>query len=428
MFYVVDTNVWLLKPDFYESYRDGVVVIPTTVIQELDKHKGSFGALGTNARLAARLISKVAAGLRVGPAAGIVELPEGRFLIKIPPAVLSPSLIGLLDLSVNDDKIIACAIACKDLSLDDEITVVSNDVNVRSKTLVLWPTYGIDAIEFTEAGDFKIADFYKVLRLPAVDEVVAALFEHKLFVGDVSSDLFANQPFFLNEVPVRVSQCGSKILPVVRHTYKEVRGFKTKNDGQVLLADAMINSGAKIVACCGRTGSGKSLTVLATALELLKAGKYKKIRLFKPVQAMGAEIGFLSGDYSDKVAPIRATFASSFEELGEDLEAYEKSQRVVFDVPVYQRGFTFESTIIIIDEAQLMEPGVLKGLITRAHESSIVICLGDTRQATDNRFLNENYNGLSNLINRLQGQDFFSVVYLDKSERATHLNIIDELL
>ena len=143
---------------------------------------------------------------------------------------------------------------------------------------------------------------------------------------------------------------------------------------------------------------------------------------------MGAEIGFLSGDYSDKVAPIRATFASSFEELGEDLEAYEKSQRVVFDVPVYQRGFTFESTIIIIDEAQLMEPGVLKGLITRAHESSIVICLGDTRQATDNRFLNENYNGLSNLINRLQGQDFFSVVYLDKSERATHLNIIDELL
>lgn len=49
MFYVVDTNVWLLKPDFYESYRDGVVVI-----QELDKHKGSFGALGTNARLAAR--------------------------------------------------------------------------------------------------------------------------------------------------------------------------------------------------------------------------------------------------------------------------------------------------------------------------------------------------------------------------------------
>ena len=63
MFYVVDTNVWLLKPDFYESYRDGVVVIPTTVIQELDKHKGSFGVLGTNARLAARLVSRVAAGL-----------------------------------------------------------------------------------------------------------------------------------------------------------------------------------------------------------------------------------------------------------------------------------------------------------------------------------------------------------------------------
>ena len=99
-----------------------------------------------------------------------------------------------------------------------------------------------------------------------------------------------------------------------------------------------------------------------------------------------------------------------------------------FDVPVYPRGFTIKKSIIIVDEAQLFEPGVLKGLITRAHESSLVICLGDTKQATDNRFLNENYNGLSNLINRLTGQDFFSVVYLDKSERAEHLNIVDELL
>lgn len=428
MFYVVDTNVWLLKPDFYESYRDGVVVIPTTVIQELDKHKGSFGVLGTNARLAARLVSRVAAGLRENPVDGIVALPEGKFLIKIPPAVLAPSLQGLLDLSLNDDKIIACAIGCKDLMLDDSVTVVSNDVNVRSKTLVLWPQYRIDAVEFNDAGDFKIADFYKIVRIPAVDQQVADLFERKLSAADVSSDLFANQPFFLNETPVRVSGCGGLVLPIQHPTFREVRGFKTKNDGQVLLVDAIKNSGAKIVACCGRTGSGKSLTVIATALELLKSGKYEKIRLFKPVQAMGAEIGFLSGDYYEKTAPIRATFASSFEELGEDLEAYEKSQRVVFDVPIYQRGFTFKNTILVIDEAQLMEPGVLKGLITRAHETSIVVCLGDTRQATDNRFLNENYNGLSNLINRLQGQSCFSVVYLDKSERAEHLNLIDELL
>ena len=75
--YVVDTNVLLLDPAFYEHYRSGVIVVPTTVIQELDKHKTSFGALGINARLAARLILKIAAGLRSGDA--LVELPEGLF-------------------------------------------------------------------------------------------------------------------------------------------------------------------------------------------------------------------------------------------------------------------------------------------------------------------------------------------------------------
>lgn len=62
---------------------------------------------------------------------------------------------------------------------------------------------------------------------------------------------------------------------------------------------------------------------------------------------------------------------------------------------------------------------LLQGLVAR---------LGDTRQATDNRFLNENYNGLSNLIHKLGGQEFFTTIYLDKFERSDHLNIVDELL
>lgn len=431
-YYVVDTNVWLLDPFFFERYRDGVIVVPTIVLRELDKHKSSFGALGINARLGARLISRVADGLKTTKETSIVQLPEGEFLISLPPKVTHDSL----DLSVNDDAIIATAIACKNLEFDDDITVVSNDVNVRSKTLALWKVYGIDAVEFTNEGAFKINDFYKINEVPANDSLLDRLFSGKLKTEEVSKDFLCNTPFIFvhgeERILAKVSPCGAKIEFVdpkkVKGSLKEMKQFKPKNDGQVLLVDAIKNNGSKILAVCGRTGSGKSMTVLAAALDLLKQGKYEKIRLFKPVQAMGGEIGFLSGDYNEKTAPIRATFESTFAELGIELHQFEEQKRIEFDVPVYMRGFTFIDSIIIIDEAQLMEPGVLKGLITRAHESSMVICLGDTRQATDNRFLNENYNGLSNLIHKLQGQSFFTTIYLDKSERADHLNIVDELL
>lgn len=430
-YYVIDTNVWLLDPSFYERYRDGVLVIPSAVLRELDKHKSSFGVLGINARLGARLISKVAEGLKTATT-NYVSLPEGNFLIALPPKHGHESL----DLTVNDDAIIATALACKDYELDDDITVVSNDVNVRSKTLALWKLFGIDAVEYSNEGAFKISNFYKINEFEVSEKIVADLFQGGLKTKNLCSDLTPNTPFILvqNEerILAKVSACGSHVLHVdpkkIKGSFKELRDFKPKNDGQVLLVDAIKNNGSKILAVCGRTGSGKSMTVLATALDLLKQGKYEKIRLFKPVQAMGAEIGFLSGDYYEKTAPIRATFESTFAELGVDLHQFEEQKRIEFDVPVYMRGFTFRDTIIIIDEAQLMEPGVLKGLITRAHESSMVICLGDTRQATDNRFLNENYNGLSNLIHKLGGQEFFTTIYLDKSERSDHLNIVDELL
>ena len=422
--YVVDTNVLLLDPAFYEHYRGGVVVIPTTVIQELDKHKSSFGALGINARLAARLVLKIAAGLRTGVT--LVELEEGNFKLQLPPTELP---IGL-SAGVNDDLIIATAFATAKAGF--ETTVVSNDVNVCSKTLCYFAQFAVDAVQYTPDAAFKITDYYKLQAFDLTEPQQASFFEGKLLVKDVCTDLFPNQPLLLSGTAARVSKCGTKLEFVERKkvcgSFKNVRGFKPKNDGQVALVDLIRAAELKILAVCGRTGSGKTMTVLATALELLKSGAYEHIKLYKPVQAMGAELGYLSGDYNEKTAPIKATFESTFEELGEQLQQYEESKRITFDVPVYQRGFTIKNTIIIIDEAQLFEPGVLKGLVTRAHESSLVICLGDTKQATDNRFLNENYNGLSNLINRLTGQDFFSVVYLDKSERAEHLNIVDELL
>ncbi len=69
----------------------------------------------------------------------------------------------------------------------------------------------------------------------------------------------------------------------------------------------------------------------------------------------------------------------------------------------------------------------IKSLITRCGESSKVILLGDTKQI-DSLYLSENYNGLSYVVDRLNGQDFFGAIYLNKSERAKFIDKVDDLL
>lgn len=55
--YVLDTNVLLCDPASILSFADRDVVIPMTVIEELDKKKNETGELGYHARKVFRVLS-----------------------------------------------------------------------------------------------------------------------------------------------------------------------------------------------------------------------------------------------------------------------------------------------------------------------------------------------------------------------------------
>ena len=82
---------------------------------------------------------------------------------------------------------------------------------------------------------------------------------------------------------------------------------------------------------------------------------------------------------------------------------------------------------MIVDEAQNLTPHEIKSIITRCGENSKIILLGDLKQV-DNTYLSSSYNGLTHVIDKLTGQDFFACMYMNKSERAEFLNILDDLL
>lgn len=443
-FLVVDTNVWLLEPNFYEVYKNDVIVIPQTVIEEIDTKKGCYGNLGINARKASKVIDLIANKYQESVNVDYVEVEinEEMYKFKLSDLYMFGDKFDVssipLDLNINDNKIIANAIMLTSWVKED-VEVISNDCNVRCKVGLLFNKFKVKASLFEEGKVENINEYYSMCSPNIDDSSLSKLYEGKLKCKDLKiKDFHVNMPLYLNyngeEILAYVSR-DSSIIPIESEnkTKKRCNVYKIKtiepiNRGQKQLVRAIKDNNIKIVSCFGKSGSGKSIISLATALQEQSEGKYAKIHLVKAYQPVGNSVGMLKGTLEDKVKPIKASFEDSLEVIGSmDLDKMEQLGVMSFSTPEFERGRTRHSSLVIVDEAQNMTPLEVKMLITRCGESSKIILLGDLRQV-DNDYLTESFNGLAHATDRLTGQDFFSVIYLDKSERADFLNTVDDLL
>lgn len=427
-FIVADTNIWLLNPNWYESFKEEVIVIPQIVIEELDGKKSSYGVLGLNARQSIKKISKVA------------EKYEELFYDHIPldgykfMIMSTPKDFCLdLDLTINDNKIIACAFFLGD-NIENEVILLSNDCNVRTKTSLYYQKYHVKSKELIE-GEVSVSDYYHVENINATDDMLNELYNGNLTTNDLQLCCnVINTPLYFRhreDTILATIKSGGKIVPLQntkKNNFYDIGGkIKPVNEYQKQLVNLIKDDGIKIVGCIGRSGSGKSLIALATALKLVDDGVYSHVKLIKPYVSLGNTVGYLKGDLSSKLDPIKQSFNSALECIGTDIETLEDRGIVTFSTLEFERGKTYHSTLVIVDECQNLTNMEIKSLITRCGASSKIVLLGDTKQI-DSLYLSENYNGLSYVVDRLNGQEFFATIFLNKSERAEFINVVDDLL
>jgi PhoH-like ATPase len=92
----------------------------------------------------------------------------------------------------------------------------------------------------------------------------------------------------------------------------------------------------------------------------------------------------------------------------------------------YIRGRSLVKIFFIVDEAQNLTPHEVKTIITRAGEGTKIVFTGDIFQI-DHPYLDSQSNGLSYLVEKMQGQKIYAHINLEKGERselaelATHL-------
>ena len=186
-------------------------------------------------------------------------------------------------------------------------------------------------------------------------------------------------------------------------------------------SDPMAQGGIRLITVSGPAGSGKSFLTLAAAWERLERGHFERIVMTRPMVDVGTSMGFLPGTLEEKVRPWEGPIEDNLRAIVQipspddgrggkqrnlsragkpfDVKSWLEMENRLELVPLtYIRGRTFRRSFVILEEAQNIERGPLKVLLTRLGEGSIVVICGD-RSQIDNQFLSSRNNGLLHAIN-----------------------------
>jgi PhoH-like ATPase len=439
---VLDTSALVADSEgVFHGYPDADLIVPLTVVEELDGLKKRLDAVGAAARDVLRRIEKV----RVD-GGGDLETPQPLSrgaTLRVALNGVQTSLLREhgLDPEKPDNRIIGTALGQR-LDGGPHVRLVSNDTAMRVKAA----TFGIDAVEHDHLDSAGRDDAELGWReLEVEPEVVDALYDGV----DAPGVTTATEQLRINEFGVL--HAGSQSALVRRHRAglrligndQHAWDLRPRNKEQRFALDLLLDDDVKVVALDGPAGTGKTLTAVAAALQqVVEERRYARICVYRPVIPVGkAEVGYLPGTLDEKLDPWMAAITDAVyaltgpdpsgdrnrEEATQVLEEIRSRGQLTMESVTHLRGRTLHSSFVIIDESMNLSPQVGKTILTRIAADSKVVFTGDTSQI-DAAFLSEQTNALTALITAFAGQDCFGHVRLLRGERSPLAELAARLL
>jgi len=132
----------------------------------------------------------------------------------------------------------------------------------------------------------------------------------------------------------------------------------------------------------GPAGTGKTYLAVACAVDALERDAVKRIVLVRPAVEAGERLGFLPGDFAQKVDPyLRPLYDALYDLMGFDKTAKLFERNTIEIAPLaYMRGRTLNHSFIILDEAQNTTPEQMKMFLTRIGFGTKAVITGDVTQ------------------------------------------------
>jgi PhoH-like ATPase len=435
--FVLDTNVILHDSSCIYQFQDNDVIIPITVIEELDKFKKGNDTLNYHAREFLRALDNLSGdklfeeGVQISP-------DKGKIIVKLEQPK-AQQIKDNFSLDIPDHNILNTAYCAAKAFPDRKVILVSKDVNLRLKAKAI----GLTAQDYKKDQIRDITTLYKGKRYEenVPDGVIEKLYappeEVSVDVLNLTEPLYPNEYLILRngkKSALAVYDASTKML---KHIDKmSAYGIMPRNAEQIFALHALLNPKIKLVSISGRAGTGKTLLALAGALE--KRKEYVQIYMGRPIVPLSnKDIGFLPGDIKSKLDPymqplydnlgvIQHQYADTDSKNSKIKEFIDEKKLIIAPLS-YIRGRSIVKTFFIVDEAQNLTPHEIKTIITRAGEGTKLVFTGDTYQI-DHPYLDSYSNGLSYLIEKMQGQSIYAQIHLEKGERSELADLASNLL
>lgn len=174
-----------------------------------------------------------------------------------------------------------------------------------------------------------------------------------------------------------------------------------------------------IVLSIGPAGTGKTYLALAMAVDALKSKQVQRLILTRPAVEAGEHLGFLPGDFQEKVDPyLRPIYDGLYDLLGVDVFQRYREKGIIEIAPLaYMRGRTLDDSFVILDEGQNATSEQMKMLLTRLGFGSKAIVTGDVTQVD---LPKGRYSGLEEAARILSGIEGIARVYLSEKDVVRH--------
>lgn len=480
-FYVLDTNVLVEDPEAIFRFKDAILGIPVTVLEELDHIKVENSSRGSHARLITRHLDQLRAK---GSFADGIELDNGS-IIKV---LFESSKTHRADLgfTVADNKILLNVMYLKEHG--HNVVFVTKDINARVKADAL----GIEAQDYLQ-GLVLADNYYKGWQ-----EHTVSSNELRQQQPSILQDLAASNLIETNEFIVLASTGNQFNQKIFRYLgagmYKHVDSplvnwpIAARNVHQIMALDLLFDNDIKMISLTGPAGTGKTfLAILAGLHQVLETQDYLKMMIARSVVPLGHDIGFLPGDIQEKlhgwmqpiydnvdlithmIADRKKNEPAYYQQQGyernwneEDsykarnhgrrhsrggrgghhkgsyykdtadrefrsLDDLIQKRKMSLEAITYMRGRSIPNQFILIDEVQNLTTHEVKTLLSRVGDGSKIILAGDPYQI-DVPYLDFSTNGLVVATDRFRGQSLFGTVFMPKSERSELSRLVQELL
>ncbi len=447
--YVLDTNVLLHDPTAVTAFKQHHVVIPMTVLEELDHIKDRRDkTVSREARIAIQMIDRVVDEATPQQIQEGVEVPSAdedgmRGTLAIYPDQLLaddpdiPFLDGTQD-QANDNRIINVALRLQAEHPDAFVCLVTKDINMRIKA--------------KGSGLNHVEDYRRDRVLDDID-LLARGYEH--IEGDFWStiaevDTLREGDCTLHRIPRKsLPQAYPNMFLYDDHDFmafvrrldsefvylrcdsrdnlmnRRFWGLAPRNLEQAMAMTLLDDDNVDMTVMTGPAGSGKTLLALAYGLHaILEQRKYSKLIVARSTPPIAEEIGFLPGTEEEKMAPWLAAFDDNLEILhGTDeschgsIDYVKERANIQFKSLNFMRGRSFNNAYIIIDESQGLTQFQLKSVISRVGADSKIVVLGNLAQI-DNKYISPLTSGLTYLVERSKSYPHAGIMHVNGIVRS----------